>query len=46
MYIYNTLTGCDKNHNLGISIYTLYRFPFDDMDYENDICVIKKRWRK
>ena len=46
MFVYNTLAKADANHNLGTSIHTLYRFPFDDMDFENEKCVIKKRWAK
>lgn len=46
VYCYTTLARADANHNLGVSIHTLYRFPFDDKDFENDKCIIKKRWAK
>ena len=44
VFTYKTLSKADKNHNLGASLHTLYRYDFDESDYENDVCTIKKRW--
>lgn len=46
LYYYSTLSKVNANHNLGVSIHTLYKYSFDDMDFENDKCVIKKRWTR
>lgn len=40
-HYYGSLSGLFKNHNIGISKFTLDRYDFSE-PYENDLCVLKK----
>jgi len=44
--VYKTLKGLCESNQLGVSKGTLDRFDFENKDFDNEICQIKKRYPK